>query len=75
VIYVLRLNDDDPEQDMLEGEEDLPACTQYVLPSSEFQVLWESLILEDGIKDHLLGYSSSSMLFSSAGVDKNKVWP
>lgn len=33
--------------------------------------VWESLVLEQGVKNHLLEYSTSALLFTDKGVSKN----
>lgn len=53
-----------------------PPPTLYstvLLPSVQIEDVWETLILDPGIKQYLLEYISSGCLFSSRGVDKNLV--
>ena len=61
--------------DMGDGEEssDVPACQQYSLPAREFHGIWESLVFDSSIKDTLLAYASTAMLFSDRGVDTNLI--
>ena len=33
--------------------------------------VWESLVLEQGVKNHLLEYATSALLFTDKGVSKN----
>lgn len=33
--------------------------------------MWESLVLEQGVKNHLLEYASTALLFTGKGVSKN----
>lgn len=64
-LYCYRCSDSPPETDYLENsDEELPATEQWELPNRHLEGLWESIILDDQIKDQLLGYSSSSLLFS-----------
>ncbi|CAM9221016.1 unnamed protein product, partial [Choristocarpus tenellus] len=59
---------------MIDGageEEEIAACDQWILPSARLQGVWESLILEDGVKNRLLEYATSAMLFTDKGVSKN----
>ena len=48
-IHVFHLNEDGADQEELEGE-DLPAANHWMLPSSEFVGLWDSLIYDISIK-------------------------
>lgn len=72
-IHAYRLLDSEPEKDYLEGEEDLPACEQWELPNKHLSGLWESIIVEETIKDRLLGYCDTSIAFAEAGVDSNVI--
>uniref|UniRef100_H2Z3E6 Pachytene checkpoint protein 2 homolog n=1 Tax=Ciona savignyi TaxID=51511 RepID=H2Z3E6_CIOSA len=75
-IYVYRVFEEQPENEMLEhDEEDLPAATHWMLPSTMFEDLWESLIFDSSIKESLLNYTNSSLYFSDQGVnDKLITW-
>ncbi|RXG61602.1 Pachytene checkpoint protein 2-like protein [Armadillidium vulgare] len=53
------------------GDDDVPAATHWLLPSAEFQHLWDSLIFDTDIKDQLASFVSSTMLFSDCGVNCN----
>ena len=46
---MFHLNEDGADQEELEGE-DLPAANHWMLPSSEFVGLWDSLIYDISIK-------------------------
>ncbi len=35
--------------------------------------MWESLVLEQGVKNHLLEYATSALLFTDKGVSKNVI--
>jgi predicted DNA-binding ribbon-helix-helix protein len=72
VIHVVTLVDSPPEKDVLdgaEGEEGPTAYEQWELPNRMLSGLWDSIIIEDSIRSNLLGYCSSSMLFSERVVD------
>ncbi|CAM9107631.1 unnamed protein product [Discosporangium mesarthrocarpum] len=73
--HIYRLCEDGPEVEMIDGtgEEEVPACDQWLLPSAKLQGLWESLVLERGIKNHLLEYATTAMLFTDKGVSKNVI--
>lgn len=56
-----------------EGEEDVMAASVLELPSTSLEGIWDSLIYEGDIKEKLLGYIYSTLLFSDASVDFNIV--
>ena len=51
-----------------EGES-LPACEQWELPNIYLHNLWDSIIIDNTIKNKLLSYCSSSIQFSDARID------
>uniref|UniRef100_A0A1B6BWW7 Pachytene checkpoint protein 2 homolog n=1 Tax=Clastoptera arizonana TaxID=38151 RepID=A0A1B6BWW7_9HEMI len=73
--YIYRLNTEGLQVELMdeggkEGEEQA-AANHWILPSSDFHGLWDSLIYEDGIKGNLLKYAETIMMFSDRGVDPN----
>ena len=44
-----------------------------MLPSLDFDGLWESLVYDSDVKSELLNYASTALSFSEAGVDGNLV--
>ncbi|CAM9370228.1 unnamed protein product [Laminaria digitata] len=73
-VHIYRLSQEGPEQEMIDGageEEEINACDQWVLPSASLEGVWESLVLEQGVKNHLLEYASTALLFTGKGVSKN----
>ncbi|CAB79381.1 putative protein binding protein [Arabidopsis thaliana] len=46
---------------------------EWILPAKEFDGLWESLIYESGLKQRLLRYAASALLFTQKGVNPNLV--
>lgn len=71
-INVYQLSDDMGTEEMEDdnGGETI-ACRQWVLPSSEFEGIWESLHFDIGVKSQLLNYSTTAMLFSDRHVNTN----
>jgi hypothetical protein len=71
-IHPYYLIEQGPEHDYLQeggdGEEALPVAEQLELPNKQLSSLWQSIILEEGIKHRLLNYASSSLLFAERGV-------
>ncbi|XP_071528163.1 pachytene checkpoint protein 2 homolog isoform X2 [Panulirus ornatus] len=57
--------------ELSEGEEDIPAGTHWILPSTEFDDIWENLIYDTPIKEQLLKFVSTTLLFSDKGINKN----
>ncbi|GAA6016077.1 hypothetical protein JCM8202_005403 [Rhodotorula sphaerocarpa] len=56
-----------------DGDSDVPAASVLELPSLSLEGIWDSLIYEDDVKEKLLNYVYSTMLFSDASVDFNIV--
>ncbi|KAK3579945.1 hypothetical protein CHS0354_020842 [Potamilus streckersoni] len=54
-------------------EEDLAAASHWILPSKEFDGLWDSLVFDDDIKSKLLNYATTTLLFSDRKVDANVI--
>ncbi|CAH2078048.1 unnamed protein product, partial [Thlaspi arvense] len=56
------------------GADGQPASfNEWILPAKEFDGLWESLIYESGLKQRLLRYAASALLFTQKGVNPNLV--
>jgi hypothetical protein len=70
-LHIFRLIDSTGEKDFLDGEEELSACEQWELPNKLISGLWDSIVVDNTIKQQLLGYASSSMIFTSAKIDSN----
>ena len=74
-VHVYTLNCDGSSLETLDGDDtdgdsSTPACTQWCLPAKEFNGLWESLILERGVKSRLVRYMDANMEFSRRQVDR-----
>jgi hypothetical protein len=70
-IHPYKLVEQAPENDYLEGEEELPVAEQIELPNIFLRGLWESIIVEESIKMQLLSYSCTSILFAESEIDPN----
>jgi cytidylate kinase len=69
VVDVYALNEDEPGEEMEDGEE-IATYREWSLPSVDFEGTWESLVFdEDEVKSTLLRYASNALLFSERGVD------
>ncbi|XP_055855805.1 pachytene checkpoint protein 2 homolog [Episyrphus balteatus] len=56
-----------------EGGEEVPASNHWLLPSHSFDGLWENLIYEDNLKENLLKFAESSLVFSAHNVNQNVI--
>ncbi|BGP10258.1 hypothetical protein JCM10049v2_006141 [Rhodotorula toruloides] len=56
-----------------DGDSDVPAASVLELPSLSLEGVWDSLIYEGDVKNKLLNYIYSTLLFSDAMVDFNIV--
>ncbi len=70
-IHIFRLLEGCGEKDYLDGEEEIAACEQWELPNIMLSGLWESIIVEETMKQHILGYASSSMIFTAANINSD----
>ena len=71
-VHAYTLSDEEAEAEELdnheEGDENLTACETLPLPHSSLHTSWENLILPTCIKQNLLGYAHSALLFTDAKV-------
>ncbi|KAM3614413.1 uncharacterized protein V6R79_013838 [Siganus canaliculatus] len=72
-IHIFTLNEDGPSTLSLEDDEELSAANHWLLPAAEFHGIWESLVYEDGLKDQLLDYVTTTIYFSDKNVDSNLI--
>lgn len=68
-LHPYRLSTQGPENDFMEGEEELPAAEQWELPNALLNNLWSSIVIDSVVKTRLLSYCSSSIRFSEAKID------
>uniref|UniRef100_A0A7S1KTF0 AAA+ ATPase domain-containing protein n=1 Tax=Percolomonas cosmopolitus TaxID=63605 RepID=A0A7S1KTF0_9EUKA len=73
-VYLYTLNDEEAYEEYAGDDEQVQACQQFMLPSKQFEHLWENLIYDanDELKLQLLRYVETTMLFSDCGIN-NKV--
>ena len=79
VVHAYQVSLDEPCEE-IEGDEGIASFTEYFVPSVHFEGLWESLRYDldgegpgTGVKEQLLSYSRSALLFGALGVDHNVV--
>ena len=74
IVHVFQLDEDGASEEMTSGEggdDSIPSCTQWLMPSTEFHGLWDSLIYDSQIKQSLLNFAHTAMVFSDKKVDRN----
>ncbi|CAN8274021.1 unnamed protein product [Cochlearia groenlandica] len=72
VVHAFQLTEEGPCEEL--GADGQPASfNEWILPAKEFDGLWESLIYESGLKQRLLRYSASALLFTQKGVNPNLI--
>ncbi|KAJ4712425.1 pachytene checkpoint protein 2-like [Melia azedarach] len=68
VVHVFQLSEEGPCEE-LSGDGQLSSFNEWILPAKEFDGMWESLIYESGLKQKLLRYAASALLFTEKGVN------
>ena len=69
-VHVYYLSDDGASEEYTDDSEDaVNSSQQWMLPAREFHGLWENLIYDHEIKNQLLAYCNTLMLFSDKNVD------
>lgn len=68
VIHVFQLSEEGPCEE-LSADGQPSSFNEWILPAKEFDGMWESLIYESGLKQRLLRYAASALLFTEKGVD------
>lgn len=68
VVHVFQLSEEGPCEE-LSGDGQHSTFNEWILPAKEFDGMWDSLIYESGLKQRLLRYAASALLFSEKGVD------
>ncbi|KAA8542214.1 hypothetical protein F0562_023366 [Nyssa sinensis] len=68
VVHVFQLSEEGPCEEF-SGDGQLSTFNEWILPAKEFDGMWDSLIYESGLKQRLLRYAASALLFTEKGVD------
>jgi len=71
-VLVYKLDEEEPAED-IEGEDEIAMYKEWTLPARDLQGMWESLMYESEVKQRLLRYSTSALLFSDSEVDPNLI--
>ncbi|XP_076300084.1 pachytene checkpoint 2 protein isoform X2 [Lasioglossum baleicum] len=70
--HVYRLNEEITAVETMQNDcEELVASSHWVLPAKEFYCLWESLYFDSTIKEDLLHFVETTMIFSEHSVNSN----
>ncbi|PIA51665.1 hypothetical protein AQUCO_01100492v1 [Aquilegia coerulea] len=67
-VHVFQLSEEGAGEES-SGDGQLSSFNEWILPAKEFDGMWESLIYEPGLKQRLLRYAASALLFTEKGVD------
>uniref|UniRef100_A0A7N0VFI2 Pachytene checkpoint protein 2 homolog n=1 Tax=Kalanchoe fedtschenkoi TaxID=63787 RepID=A0A7N0VFI2_KALFE len=68
VVHVFQLSEEGPCEE-LSADGQPSSFNEWILPAKEFDGMWESLIYDVGLKQRLLRYAASALLFTEKGVD------
>lgn len=70
--HVYRLTQEDAATETMHNDsEDLPVSSHWILPAKEFHYLWESLYFDCHIKEELLHFVETTIIFSDHSVNSN----
>ncbi|XP_071576740.1 pachytene checkpoint protein 2 homolog [Temnothorax longispinosus] len=70
--YVYRLTQEDAAIETITCDSDeLPVACHWLLPAQEFHYMWENLYYDCDIKNNLLRFVETTMLFSDHAVNSN----
>lgn len=73
-LYTYLLSEGTGEEETVQQDGDeVQISNHWLLPAREFHGLWESLVYEDDLKDDLLSFVQTTMLFSKKMVNANLV--
>merc|ERR1712142_1190594 len=72
-LHVFQLTCEGAASEELDEEEEISAANHWILPAREFHGMWENLIFDTDVKQQLLNYAQTTLLFSDKGVDTNVI--
>jgi len=70
-VHVFQLTCEGAASEELDEEEEISAANHWILPAQEFHGMWENLIFDSDVKQQLLNYAQTTLLFSDKLVDAN----
>ncbi|CAI5735821.1 unnamed protein product [Hyaloperonospora brassicae] len=68
-VHVFKLGNESPAEETADGDESVTTCQHTSLPAASFQGLWDSLIFDSSVKQNVLDYAMTAMLFSDRRVN------
>ncbi|CAL0327663.1 unnamed protein product [Lupinus luteus] len=68
VVHVFQLSEEGPSEE-ISSDGQTSTFNEWTLPAKEFDGMWESLMYESGLKQRLLRYAASALLFTEKCVD------
>ncbi|XP_077862003.1 pachytene checkpoint protein 2 homolog [Saccoglossus kowalevskii] len=71
-LHVFQLQEDGAASEELD-DDNLSAASHWILPAVEFHGMWENLIFDSSVKEDLLHYAATTLLFSDQNVDCNVI--
>ena len=80
-LHVYKLDGDGPSQEYTGGnggeqggeDDGISSLEQWALPSTSFEGLWENLIYDIHVKQELLSYCQTAMIFADSRVNSNVI--
>lgn len=69
--YVYQLDETGAQTDFIEGDETIPSATHYLLPCKELDPVWDTLVYDSGVKEELLNFAKTSLLFAKHEVSED----
>ncbi|KAG2531466.1 hypothetical protein JM18_000375 [Phytophthora kernoviae] len=69
LVHVFKLSDEASAEETAEDDDNVTTCHQTILPASSFDGLWDSLIFDSAVKQNVLDYAMTAMLFSDSKVN------
>ncbi|XP_034245789.1 pachytene checkpoint protein 2 homolog [Thrips palmi] len=76
-IHIFKLDDEGVQLECIDSGDgdghEVSAAQHWVLPSRDFNGLWENLIYESNIKENLLQYMETTLLFSDRNVSPHVI--
>ncbi|TDH71218.1 uncharacterized protein CCR75_005999 [Bremia lactucae] len=67
-VHVFKLSNEAPAQEIADDHE-VATCQQTILPATSLDGLWNSLIFDSAVKQNVLAYAMTAMVFSDLKVN------
>uniref|UniRef100_M4B697 AAA+ ATPase domain-containing protein n=1 Tax=Hyaloperonospora arabidopsidis (strain Emoy2) TaxID=559515 RepID=M4B697_HYAAE len=68
-VHVFKLSNESPAEETADGDESVTTCQHMSLPAASFHGLWDSLIFDSSVKQTVLDYAMTALLFSDTKVN------